>query len=728
MNYIKGKLKKIIFYNRDNGFLVALFRVKESNTSEVSINKTITVTGSFLENSLDIPMILYGEYKKNDKWGMQFVVDSYKIEKPSTKESIIEFLSSSFIESCGEVTAKKIVEKFGVNSIDIIKNDKNALLEIEGITESRIEKIHASVINYDKSGDTIIKLQTLGFSIDECYKIYNKYKLELDNIIENDFYALHLIIDFKKLDNIYVNNYGSKTDIRVYACILESMRINSNLNGDTYYLEEEVRNTLYKEFFIELSEDVFLECLKNLEEDNKIIRIDKRIYLREYYEKEVFIAKTLKKIDSKKIKEYTDINKRLEDLEKKLNIDYNETQEKAIMSALNNNITIISGGPGTGKTTIVNAIVKLYIEYHLLGSTDILETIAILAPTGRAAKKLSSSTGINAQTIHRYLKWYKDSNEFVYNEFNKTRHKLIIVDEVSMVDIDLFTALLKGISSDVKLILVGDTFQLPSVGPGLILNDLIESDYFNYIALKDIYRQSDNSYIPYLAKEIKNKDLSEDFLLKKDDYSFLSVSNEEIKNAIIKVVEFSKQKGIDEKNMQVLAPMYRGEVGIDSLNLVLQELYNPKSNKKEEIVYGDYIYRENDKVIELVNDLDNFVFNGDIGFIKKIFNNKITIDFDGNEVTLDKKDLKEIKHAYAMTIHKSQGSEFMHVLMPISKSYYKMLYNKLIYTGVSRAKKSLVLVGDHKYFQIGVNNDYSENRKTSLKEQIILVYNEKRKP
>lgn len=350
MNYIKGKLKKIIFYNRENGFLVALFRVKETNTNEVSVNKTITVTGLFLENSLDIPMILYGEYKKNDKWGMQFVVNSYKIEKPTTKESLVEFLSSSFIESCGEVTAKRIVEAFGEKSIDVIKNEKEALLSIEGMTEKRMEKIHASVINYDKSGDAIIKLQTLGFSIDECYKIYNKYKLELDNIIENDFYSLHLIIDFKKLDSIYVNNYGSKTDVRVYACILESMRINSNLNGDTYYLEEEIRNTLYKEFFIELSEDVFLECLKNLEENNKIIRIDKRIYLREYYEEEVFIAKTLKKIDSNKIKEYTDINKRLEDLEKKLNIDYNETQEKAIMSALNNNITIISGGPGTGKS------------------------------------------------------------------------------------------------------------------------------------------------------------------------------------------------------------------------------------------------------------------------------------------------------------------------------------------------------------------------------------------
>ena len=501
------------------------------------------------------------------------------------------------------------------------------------------------------------------------------------------------------------------------------MKLLSFTNGDTYYYAEEVKKELLKEFFIELTEDVFNECLDYLEKNSDVVCVEKRIYLKSYYEKEISIAMNLKKIDSKAPKMFYNIDEKLKELEEKLKINYNETQEKAIKGALNNNITIISGGPGTGKTTIINAIVKLYIEKEKLGSADIMETIALLAPTGRAAKKMNSSTGIPAYTIHRYLKWYKDSNEFVYNEFNKTHHKLIIVDEVSMIDVDLFNALLNGINSNIKLILVGDTFQLPSVGPGLVLNELIESDYFNYIPLNQIYRQSDNSYIPFLAKEIKNNDLSEEFLTKKDDYNFVNVDSSNIKKAIMQITNYSLSKGLDERNVQVLAPMYKGDAGIDALNVILQNIYNPSKRNKEEVIYGDFIYREDDKVLQLVNDLDNNVFNGDIGFIERITGNKIIIDFDGNKVEYEKKDLKNIKHAYAISIHKSQGSEFMHVIMPISTSYYKMLYNKLIYTGVSRAKKSLTLVGDPTAFQRAVNNNYSSSRKTSLKEQISMVYN-----
>lgn len=723
MNYIKGKIKKIIFYSKESNFLVALFRVKESDCSLTPSNKTITITGTFLDSSLDIPMILYGEYKKNDKWGMQFVTSSYEIEKPTTKEAIIEFLSSQFVEGCGEVTAKKIVDKFGEKAIDTIKNDPNKLLEIDGITEKRKEKIYASLINYDKSGDAIIKLQNLGFAPNECYKIYNHFKDKLEEVLENNFYLIAEVIEFRKVDSIYTSNYGDKTDLRIYACILESMKILSFTNGDTYYYKDEIRANLLKEFYIELTEDVFEECLEYLENNNDIVILNKRIYLKSYYNKECNIASCLKKIDFKNPKIFYDIDERLKKLEEKLNINYNETQEKAIKSALNNNITIISGGPGTGKTTIINAIVKLYIEKEQLGPADIMENIALLAPTGRAAKKMNSSTNIPSYTIHRYLKWYKESNEFVYNEHNKTHHKLIIVDEVSMIDIDLFNALLNGINSNIKLILVGDTFQLPSVGPGLVLNDLIESDLFNYIPLNQIYRQSDNSYIPYLAKEIKNNDLSEEFLTKRDDYNFVKVESNNIKSAIEQITQMSLKKGLDEKSVQVLAPIYKTDAGIDALNVILQNIYNPSKKGKEEIIFGEYIYRENDKVLQLVNDLDNFVFNGDIGFINRIINNKIIIDFDGNKVEYDKKDLKNIKHAYAISIHKSQGSEFTHVIMPISKSYYKMLYNKLIYTGVSRAKKTLTLVGDVKAFQNAVNNNYSSTRKTSLKEQIILVYN-----
>ena len=725
MNYIKGKLKKIIFHNNDSGYVVALFRVKETNdvAMKEKVNKSITVTGVFTDVNIDISMILYGNYIHNEKFGMQYAVDSYEIEMPTTKDAIIEFLASSFIDGCGEKTAKKIVNHFGEKTLEKIKENRDNLLEIEGMTTIRAAKIYNSLQNYNKSSEAILKFQNLGFTIEECSKIYNKFKDRIDEVLGDAFYDLKEIIDFRKLDSIYMNNFGNDTSVRIHACFLETMQLLSNYNGDTYYYREEISNTLDKEFNIILTEEVLEEILKELVDNKQIILVDRKIYLAKYYGFEENIAKTLKKIDSKVVDKISKIEEKLKDLEDRIGINYNADQEKAIISALSNNVTIISGGPGTGKTTIINAITKLYIEDKRLGPADILENIALLAPTGRASKKMASSTNLPAYTIHRYLKWYKDSNDFFYNEFNKTNHRLIIVDEVSMIDIELFNALLNGISPGVKLILVGDTFQLPSVGPGLVLDDLIGSDYFNFVPLNQIYRQSDNSYIPYLAKEIKNNDLSEEFLTKKDDYSFFQAKSSQIKDAIEQIIKISLSKKIDEKSMQILAPMYKGENGIDNLNNILQKIYNPASSGKNEITYLDVIYREGDKVLQLVNDLDNNVFNGDIGYIESINGNKIEIDFEGNIVEYEKKNLKQIKHAYAITIHKSQGSEFEHVIMPISNSYYKMLYNKLIYTGVSRAKKTLTIVGDPHSFAKAVANNYSANRKTSLKTKIIEVYN-----
>ncbi len=725
MNYIKGKLKKIIFHNNDSGYVVALFRVKETNdvAMKEKVNKSITVTGVFTDVNIDISMILYGNYIHNEKFGMQYAVDSYEIEIPTTKDAIIEFLASSFIDGCGERTAKKIVNHFGEKTLEKIKENRDNLLEIEGMTTIRAAKIYNSLQNYNKSSEAILKFQNLGFTIEECSKIYNKFKDRIDEVLGDAFYDLKEIIDFRKLDSIYMNNFGNDTSVRIHACFLETMQLLSNYNGDTYYYREEISNTLDKEFNIILTEDVFEEILKELVDNKQIILVDPKIYLAKYYGFEENIAESLKKIDSKVVDKISKIEEKLKDLEDRIGINYNRDQEKAIISALSNNVTIISGGPGTGKTTIINAITKLYIEDKKLGPADILENIALLAPTGRASKKMASSTNLPAYTIHRYLKWYKDSNDFFYNEFNKTNHRLIIVDEVSMIDIELFNALLNGISPGVKLILVGDTFQLPSVGPGLVLDDLIGSDYFNFVPLNQIYRQSDNSYIPYLAKEIKNNDLSEEFLTKKDDYSFFQTKSSQIKDAIEQIIKISLGKKIDEKSMQILAPMYKGENGIDNLNNILQKIYNPASSGKNEITYLDVIYREGDKVLQLVNDLDNNVFNGDIGYIESINGNKIEIDFEGNIVEYEKKNLKQIKHAYAITIHKSQGSEFEHVIMPISNSYYKMLYNKLIYTGVSRAKKTLTIVGDPHSFAKAVANNYSANRKTSLKTKIIEVYN-----
>ncbi len=725
-----GKIKSSIFYNEASSYLVALFRVSEVDDEKYQniVKKSITITGNFVELKLDTLMQITGEFILHDKFGKQFKVESYELIMPKENDDILEFLGSNFVKGCGKKTAEKIVAMFGSKSLDVIKENKFALDKIEGMTESKREKIYNSILNYSKSSDLILKLKNLGFSIEEASKIYNKYRGDLESILNTNIYLLNDIVDFKRLDNIFLNNDGDKYDQkRIKACIIETMKAISLNTGDIYYIIGDVFSNLNRLFNISLDYETFLEYLRDLEQNLLIVTDNERCYLQNNYEDEITIAELLKKINTKVIEKY-DYTDNIKKLEKKLKIEYNDDQKKAVTSALNNNITIISGGPGTGKTTIINAIVKLYIEKNKLDNLGIIENIALLAPTGRASKKMSTSTGLTASTIHRFLKWNKDSNEFMVNSESKNFQKLIIVDEASMIDNALFAALLKGIHSYVKLILVGDVYQLPSVGPGLVLNDLINSDLFTFVPLQYIYRQSENSYIPYLAREIKNKDLAEEFIAKHDDYNFIIKDSKDIKNTIKKVVEAGLEKGYDENKLQVLAPMYRGINGIDNLNKMLCDIFNPDTGQKK-INYGEIVYKEGDKVLQLVNDADNNVFNGDIGYIKSIATistpykkEVITIDFDGNIVMIPKKDLKNIRHAYAITIHKSQGSEFDHVIMPITYHYGAMLYNKILYTGVSRAKKSLILIGEANSFYKGVMNDYGNMRKTSLKEKLEKTF------
>jgi len=725
MNYIKGKVRNIIYQNKDNGYVVAVFRVKESNDKKMDeyINKTITITGTFLDINTEETFILYGSTLKHERFGFQYKVETYKKEELTTEDALVEFLASSLVKGCGEKIAKKIVEALGIDAIKKITEDGSVLANIPGINEAKQEKIRNSLLEYSDADDSLVKLKELGFSMTEATKIYKKYQASTKYIIESNLYVLTEILDFNKIDIIYQSKHDAYDEVRIKACILEAMKRLSFNNGDTFYYEEEIKDALKKEFNLILDEITFEEAIYHLEEENRIVIENDLYYLTENYEAESDITENLYNLNSNNSTPIYEFDSEIKILEEFNGVSYNEDQKNAIKKALENKVTIISGGPGTGKTTIINAIVKLYIKMHNLSPMEVLANIALLAPTGRASKKMSMSTGLPAMTIHRYLKWNKDTNNFGVNIYHKAQENLIIVDEMSMIDVNLFNALLKGIKSNVQLIMVGDVFQLPSVGPGLILSDLIESDLFTFCPLEKIYRQSDNSYIPYLALEIKNKDLSEDFTIQKDDYNFLSVDSKYIKEMIRKICIKSKEKGLNENDIQILAPMYKGENGIDNLNIVLQELFNPPDIKKEEIKLGEITYRENDKVLQLQNNPDCNVFNGDIGFIREIKKvgrkDILIIDFEGNKVEYTKEDMYQVKHAYAITIHKSQGSEFPHVILPISRSYYKMLYNKLIYTGVSRAKKSLIIIGEANSFVMAVHNDYASTRKTALKEKLV---------
>lgn len=732
MQTIKGNIRTTI-YMSENGFFVGTFKVKEASEDlKELLNKVITITGLIIDPNEEDTYVLTGTYQKHERYGFQFQFEEYQKVIPEGKDAVVEFLSSPLIKGCGKKTAQAIVDTLGEEALEIIKESESNLMIVPGMTPKKAANIYLSLLQYSETDDILVKLKSLGFSIPEATRIVKRFHDQTLRIVEENIYYLKEYVPFDKLDRIFLSQHEPQDPIRLQECLIESMERISNSNGDVYYSLEEVIDAMKSYFKLLIEEDLSKQVLEKLKESNRVVLKSDRIYLREYYEMEEDIAYLLYQKMTYPDKEIKNLKEKLAYLEDLLGVSYNKDQKTAIMEALIHPVSIISGGPGTGKTTIINAITKLFIEIYKLSPIDVLSQIALLAPTGRAAKKLATSTNLPAMTIHRYLKWNKDTNDFAVNEQNKNRHKLIIVDETSMIDEYLFSSLLKGILEESQIIFVGDTFQLPSVGAGLVLNDLVDSKLFPYTYLESIYRQSDNSYIPILAKEIKEHQLGADFEEKKDDYNFIECDSKQIKEMLKKIVEKSIEKGLKVDDVQVLAPMYKGENGIDNLNVLLQELLNPPSEEKEEFSYYDIIYREQDKVLQLVNNPDCNVYNGDIGYIESIKEKnlpkkhlEIVIDFDGNRVVYTKEDLNSIKHAYAITIHKSQGSEFPHVILPISKNYYKMLYNKLIYTGVSRAKKSLILIGEVISFKMAISNDYSTGRKTSLKEKLWYIFQRK---
>ena len=725
MNYIKGKYRNSI-YDNGSGYKVGLFRVKETNDEEMDdfLNKTITFTGYFGDLNEEDTYIFYGKLIDHIKFGYQYQVDNYERVIPEGKDAIIEFLASPLIKGCGEKTATAIVEILGEDAIDKIKENKSNLLLVPNISEKRATNIYNSLMEYSGSDDTLIYLQSLGFSNKEALNIFNEYGVSIKEKIEENIYTITELIDFKKVDSLYLRYGEVDSDIRCRACIIETMKRISFSSGDTYSTKDEIYSYLKNEFKIILNEEEFLSHLDYLLDEEKIVNEEDNYYLYEYYDYENIIADSMTHISLLKDQEFTNLSNVLTTYEKEFGIQYSIDQRKAVMTALKNRVTIITGGPGTGKTTIINGIVKSYCHLRNLSADEILRDIALIAPTGRASKKMSESTNLPAMTIHRYLKWNKSKNEFAVDKYNKNNHKLIIVDEMSMIDTLLMASLLDGINHNVQLVLVGDSNQLPSVGPGLVLNDLIESNKFIHINLTEIYRQSNNSYIPILADEIKNKELTT-YSDNHDDYSFIKTTSSGIKSMIQQICLKSLEKNLNEEHIQVLVPMYKGENGIDNLNIMLQDLFNPKTKNKREVKVGEYIFRENDKILQLVNDPDNNVFNGDIGYIEDVLKptsknkNILRVNFDGTVVEYDREESFYLKHAYAISIHKSQGSEFDHVILPVSRYYHRMLYNKLIYTGVSRAKKSLIILGEETAFLMAINNDYSKVRKTGLRDKIM---------
>lgn len=725
MAYIKGVFIQDIYKNDNNGYTVGLMRVNESSDT-IYKNSIITFTGTFIDLKVKTTYRFDGEFNTHPRYGNQFVVSSYELVLPSDEEELIDFLSSDLFP-IGEKTAKKIVSKLGKNAIDIIIKDPNCLLDIPKLGKTRIEKIISVLDNYQNTSKIVLELSKMGFSTKNAITLIKKLNNKILDIVNNNIYDARDFVDitFNDIDSIAINNgYSLNDDRRLEALTIHLMNTITFDSGDTYSFFDEIYDVVKKKTD-NLSSSDFEYILIKLHKKGRIKKDNDRYYLSELYDAERFIVDRVCLLNNMKRRKLPGLNKKIGFLEEENNIKYDESQKDAISRAINNNLTIITGGPGTGKTTIVKCIVKLLLDIYKIDSSR----IAMLAPTGRAARKLMETTGITASTIHRFLKWDKESNTFQINELNPNNHEYIIVDESSMIDTVLMSSLFKGTTLNAKFIFVGDYYQLPSVSQGQVLKDLIDSECLDVIKLNKLYRQSNGSYIINLAYEIKNKNLSDEFLSKKDDYNFITCSQDEVISVIREIVMKAVEKGYNKDNIQVLAPLYKTNAGIDSLNNMLKELLNEKDLSKNEYVSGDIVYREGDKVLQLVNDYDNNISNGDIGYIESISTNRktkkteILINYDGVMVTYTPSNLNNITHGYAISVHKSQGGEFKMVVIPFVPSFKRMLYNKLVYTAVTRAKEKLILVGEPNSFIYGIKNDYVENRKTSIKELIIDRYN-----
>ncbi len=734
MDYIKGSYRSSIY---ENGmFVIGLFKVEETNIEEMRIyvNRTITFKGNFETLSRGQLYNFYGVCVEHPKYGFQFDVERYEIIKPVGKDGVIEYLSSGIFKGIGKNIARKIVNVLGVDALDKIVEDKNILDQIPKLNMKKKALIYNTLKDNEDSRKSIIELTNKGFSMNDASEIYKIYKENTLKVLEHNPYNMIdnvKNITFSKVDEIRNNfDIDINDSRRIEACIIYCMKELSFETGDTYSYYDEIVDILNRYNHTNIDSELIDECLANLECDLKIIKEEDKYFLADIYNAEEYIATRIIDLSSREPNNFVKIDKFITELEKKNNIIYNDIQKVAIKKAINNHITIITGGPGVGKTTIIKAILDVYKKIYKLDSDSLLERVMLLAPTGRAAKRMMESTNFRAKTIHSFLKWNKEDNTFSVNEYNPDYHRFIIIDETSMIDNDLFYNLLKGLRSNIKLVLVGDFNQLPSVRAGNVLRDLIDSNMVDIVHLNYLYRQKDTSYIPVLAREIKDNNLS-NFLEKKDDYVFLKCSMEGIIPTIIDACNLAIKKGYDYKRIQVMAPMYAGINGIDNLNKVLQNVFNPKSDSKKEIKYGDIIYREGDKVLQLVNIPDSNVYNGDIGVIIKINEanesesgkREVIIDFDGSIVNYDIPSLINIKHGFIMSIHKSQGSEFEVVIMTICKSYKRMLYRKLIYTGITRAKRKLILIGDSEAFTYSVENSREHIRKTDLVNKMHKIKN-----
>lgn len=737
---LTGQLTEIIYQNEVNSYLIGILETEED---------TITIVGY-------MPFLVEGDYIKvignfvtHKEYGMQFKVETFEKIMPKTLESLEKYLSNGTIKGIGPATAKKIVKLFGEDTINVFKFEPEKLTQIKGITKDKaIEMAQCFVENWEL-WQIVGFLDNFGISPANAKNIFKKLGTQtIDEIEENPYILIDLVkgVDFAKLDKYALKNGFDINNYKRIKCGIKYSLLKITYNGHCCTLKENLIK--YVKELLKVEDDDIEHCLIDLNVKEEIV-IEKReeenwVYSKELYEAEANIASKLIVLDSaKNIKKISGFNEELEKIEKVGNIKLSSKQKEAIQTVNSNNVVIITGGPGTGKTTIIKNVIEIYKTHG--------KKVVLCAPTGRAAKRMTEMTGEEAKTLHRLLEIGKIEKE---NEFTIMNYEVapidadvIIVDEASMVDIYLMNYLLNGIYQGTKLILVGDTDQLPSVGPGSVLKDIINSERIKTIFLDEIFRQAAQSKIivnshrvndgEYFLEKEEQKDL-------KDDFFYIKEKSQDVMLAQL----ISLCKGRLEnfgnynffENIQILSPTKKGILGTKELNKKLQEELNPSDDKKNEKKVGDIIFREGDRVMQVKNNYDIYwekgntlslnyetgtgIFNGEIGKIVKIdfINKQIKILFDDEkEAWYAFSDMDQIEHAYAITVHKAQGSEFDVVIVVVTQSSAMLLTRNLLYTGLTRAKKLLILIGNDNVVKFMIQNADTKIRNTGLEYKLKMI-------
>ena len=728
METLHGLVEHIVYHNENNGYTVL---------SLMCQGDEVTCTGTMAMVNEGEYIKAEGDYVEHGTYGRQFRIASFSIEAPEDLFSIERYLASGAIKGIGPSLASRIVKKFKEDSFRIIENEPERLAEIKGISERKAQEIYKQFHDKQDMRQAMMFLGKYGISTAYAVKIYNEYGSRLYDIIRENPYQLAEDVSgigFRLADDIARRaGIGMESDYRIRSGVIYVL-LQASMNGHVYLPVDELKRQAAE--ILEIDGEIVERQLMNLSIDKKIIlkKIDEEqvVYASAYYYLELSTARMLKNLNIRYDVPLRAAEKQIERIEKAEEIELDDMQRTAVIEAARNGVLVITGGPGTGKTTTINAIIHFFENEGL--------DIRLAAPTGRAAKRMTEATGYEAQTIHRMLELTGGPEDgvgshFERNEQNPLETDVIIIDEMSMVDIHLMNALLKAIMPGTRLIMVGDVNQLPSVGPGNVLKDIINSHCFNVVKLTKIFRQAMESAIIKNAHKINDGE-ELDLNVKTTDFFCLKrYQATDIQGVLIALVRdiLPKNVGAASNEIQVLTPMRKGELGVERLNKLLQEYLNPKDESKREKEIGERLFREGDKVMQIKNNYqleweitDRYnipvekgvgVFNGDMGKVLEInfFAEQMTVEFDeGRKIIYPFNQLDELELAYAVTVHKSQGSEYPAVVMPLLTGP-RMLFNRnILYTGVTRAKKCVAIVGSEQTVSQMIQNERQQMRYSSL--------------